>query len=82
MTMGHSPSILPHSEEAIKDAQALRMSDLNKVLEEDTFHDCFTGVDNVVDLNDASTLFEEAQRLLSPVNINFHSCNFFFPPFF
>ncbi|XP_019240542.1 PREDICTED: uncharacterized protein LOC109220532 [Nicotiana attenuata] len=63
--MGHSPSLPSYSEEAIKDARALRMPDPSKVLEEDRFRDCFIRVDDVIDLNNASTLFEEAQRLFS-----------------
>ncbi|XP_019257814.1 PREDICTED: calpastatin-like [Nicotiana attenuata] len=60
VTMGHSPSLPSYSEEVIKDARALGTPDSRKVLEEDLFRDCFTGNDDAVDLNDASTLFEEA----------------------
>ncbi|XP_070029524.1 uncharacterized protein [Nicotiana sylvestris] len=65
VTMGHSPSLPYYSEEAIKDARAMEMPDPSKVLEEDPFWDFFTTVDDTVDLNDASTFFEEAQRLFS-----------------
>ncbi|XP_070026457.1 uncharacterized protein [Nicotiana sylvestris] len=66
MTIGHSLSLLAYSEEAIREARALQMPDLGGVPnEEDPFRDCFTGVDDAADLNDASTLFEESQRLLS-----------------
>ncbi|XP_019229442.1 PREDICTED: uncharacterized protein LOC109210475 isoform X1 [Nicotiana attenuata] len=41
--------------------------------EEDPFPDCFTGVDNAADLNDAYTLFEEAHRLFSRAFTNFRA---------
>ncbi|XP_070013180.1 protein pxr1-like [Nicotiana sylvestris] len=66
MTIGHSPSMPTYYKEAIREAQALQMPDLGGVpSEEDPFRDCFTRVDTAADLNDASTLFEETQRLLS-----------------
>ncbi|XP_070020457.1 uncharacterized protein [Nicotiana sylvestris] len=64
--MGHSPSLQSFSEETMNEARALRDTDLSRVpSEEDPFRNYFTWVDDVVDLNDASTLFEEAQRLFS-----------------
>nr|XP_016461755.1 PREDICTED: uveal autoantigen with coiled-coil domains and ankyrin repeats-like [Nicotiana tabacum] len=65
VTIGHSNSLPSYYDEAIKDARALRTPDPSKVLEEDPFQDCFTRVEDAADLNDASTLFEEAHRLLS-----------------
>ncbi|XP_019262452.1 PREDICTED: uncharacterized protein LOC109240277 [Nicotiana attenuata] len=73
VTIGYSPSLPSYSKEAIKDDRALRMPNPRKVLEEDPFQDCFTGVDDVADLNDASTLFEEAHRLFSQAIIKFRS---------
>ncbi|XP_019264886.1 PREDICTED: MAP7 domain-containing protein 1-like [Nicotiana attenuata] len=63
MTIGHSPPIPTYYEEAIRKAQALQTPDPSGVPgEEDPFRDCFTGVDDAADLNNASTLFEEAHR--------------------
>nr|XP_009769894.1 PREDICTED: uncharacterized protein LOC104220682 [Nicotiana sylvestris] len=59
MTIGHSLSLPTYSEEAIEEANALRMLDPSKVLNEDPFQSCFAGVDDTADLNDASTPFEE-----------------------
>ncbi|XP_070008302.1 golgin IMH1-like [Nicotiana sylvestris] len=72
------PEILPHgekgSEEKHKEAQALQTPDPSRVPgEEDPFWDCFTRVDNVVDLNDASTLFEKARRLFSQAFTRFRA---------
>nr|XP_016450925.1 PREDICTED: uncharacterized protein LOC107775686 [Nicotiana tabacum] len=64
--MGYSPSLPTFSEESMNEARALRMPDPSRVLgKEDPFQDCFTGVDDSADLNNASTLFEEAHRLFS-----------------
>ncbi|XP_009795779.2 uncharacterized protein [Nicotiana sylvestris] len=50
------------------------MPDLSGVPgEEDPFQDCFTRVDDAADLNDASTLFEEAQRLFSQAFTRFRA---------
>ncbi|XP_019241930.1 PREDICTED: uncharacterized protein LOC109221965, partial [Nicotiana attenuata] len=65
MTTGHSLSLPSYSEDAIEDANALRMPHPSKVHEEDPFHGCNAGIEDTTDLNDASTIFEEAQRLLS-----------------
>ncbi|XP_070019412.1 uncharacterized protein [Nicotiana sylvestris] len=72
--MGHSPPLPSYSEEAIKEAQSLQVPNPSRVLGgEDPFRDCFTGVDAAADLNDASTLLEEAQRLLSWAIIKFRA---------
>ncbi|XP_070018182.1 uncharacterized protein [Nicotiana sylvestris] len=71
MTTGQSLCLPTYSEEAIEEANSLRMPDPSKVLEEDPFQSCFAGVDDTADLNDASTLFEEAQHLLSRVIVKF-----------
>lgn len=71
--MGHSPPLPAYSEETIKGAWALQTSDPSKVLEEDPFREYFNRVDDVFDLNDASTLFEVAQRLLSQAIIKFRA---------
>nr|XP_009763102.1 PREDICTED: uncharacterized protein LOC104215055 [Nicotiana sylvestris] len=64
--MGYSPSLPTFSKESMNEARALRMPDPSRVLgKEDPFRDCFTGVDDSADLNNASTLFEEAHRLFS-----------------
>ncbi|XP_019229608.1 PREDICTED: uncharacterized protein LOC109210616 [Nicotiana attenuata] len=73
MTTGHSLSLPSYFEEAIEDANALRMLDLSKVLEEDPFHDCYAGIEDTIDLNDAATIFEESQRLLSQAIIKFRA---------
>ncbi|XP_019262277.1 PREDICTED: uncharacterized protein LOC109240108 [Nicotiana attenuata] len=66
VTIGHSLSLPAFSEESIRDARAVQIPDIEGVpCEEDPFRDCFIEVDDAADLNDASTLFEEAQRLLS-----------------
>ncbi|XP_070020073.1 uncharacterized protein [Nicotiana sylvestris] len=43
MTIGHSLSLPTYSEEAIEEANALRMLDPSKVLNEDPFQSCFAG---------------------------------------
>ncbi|XP_070036441.1 uncharacterized protein [Nicotiana tomentosiformis] len=56
------------SEEAIREAQAMRTP---KVYgghgREDPFHDYFIGVEDAIDLNEASSLFNEAQQALNRV---------------
>ncbi|XP_019252671.1 PREDICTED: uncharacterized protein LOC109231464 [Nicotiana attenuata] len=73
MTTGHSLSLPSYSEEAIEDANALCMPDPSKVLEEDLFHGFYAGIEDTTDLNDASTIFEEAQRLLSQTIAKFRA---------
>ncbi|XP_019229061.1 PREDICTED: uncharacterized protein LOC109210143 [Nicotiana attenuata] len=74
MTTGHSLSLPTYSEGAIEEANTLRMPDPNKVLEEDPFQSCFAGIDDTIDLNDASALFEEAQYLLSRFRAKLSQC--------
>lgn len=81
MTVGHSLSLPSYFEEESEDANALCTLDLSKVLEEDPFQDYFAGVDDAAELNDASTLFKEAQHLISRVNTCFHYCIFLFLSF-
>ncbi|XP_019248577.1 PREDICTED: inner centromere protein B-like [Nicotiana attenuata] len=73
MTTGHSLSLPSYSEEATEDANALRMPDPSKVLEEDPFQGCFAGVEDTSDLNDVSTIFEKAQHLLSQAKVKFRA---------
>ncbi|XP_070018072.1 kinesin-like protein KIN-14N [Nicotiana sylvestris] len=74
LSTSHSPSPPAYSEEAIREARALQMPDLGGVPnEEDPFRNCFTGVDDAIDLSDASTLFEEAQCLLSQAFTRFRA---------
>ncbi|XP_019233922.1 PREDICTED: uncharacterized protein LOC109214462 isoform X2 [Nicotiana attenuata] len=74
MTIGHSPPLPTYSQECIREARALHMPDLSGVpSEEYPFRDCFIGVDDVADLNDAATLFEEAQRLFSQAFTRFRA---------
>ncbi|XP_070008351.1 uncharacterized protein [Nicotiana sylvestris] len=73
MTTSHALSLPTYFEEAIKEANALRMPDPSKVLEEDPFQSCFAGVEDTIDLNDASTIFEEAQHLLCRDIIKFRA---------
>ncbi|XP_019226602.1 PREDICTED: cilia- and flagella-associated protein 45-like [Nicotiana attenuata] len=75
MKIGHSPPLPAYSQEAIKEAQALQTPDPSAVPgEEYRFWDCFTGVDDAADLNDASTLFEEAHRLFSQFRAELSQC--------
>ncbi|XP_019260796.1 PREDICTED: uncharacterized protein LOC109238774 [Nicotiana attenuata] len=65
MTAGHSSSFPAFSEKAIRDALNLKTSELGGVpSENDPFQVCFAGVDEA-DPADASSIFEEAQRLCS-----------------
>ncbi|XP_070015757.1 uncharacterized protein [Nicotiana sylvestris] len=73
MTAGHSLSFSAFSEDAIRDAQNLKTSELGGVpSENDLFQGCFAGVDKA-DPVDVSSIFEEAQRLCSIVNFLWHS---------
>ncbi|XP_070014938.1 uncharacterized protein [Nicotiana sylvestris] len=64
-TTGHSLSLPTFSEGAIEEANTLRMPDPNKVIEDDLFQGCYARIEDVDDMNDATTLFEEAKHLLS-----------------
>ncbi|XP_019258160.1 PREDICTED: MAP7 domain-containing protein 2-like [Nicotiana attenuata] len=64
-TMGHSLSFPTYSEGAIEEANVLRMPDPNKIIEDNPFQGCYAGIEDANDLNHASSIFEEAQRLLS-----------------
>ncbi|XP_019253465.1 PREDICTED: intracellular protein transport protein USO1-like [Nicotiana attenuata] len=65
MTADHSSSFPAFSENAIRDDLNLKMSKLGGVpSENDPFQGCFVGVDEA-DPADASSIFEEAQRLCS-----------------
>ncbi|XP_019246509.1 PREDICTED: uncharacterized protein LOC109226169 [Nicotiana attenuata] len=70
---GHSLSFPTYSEGAIEEANALRMPDPSEVLEEDPFQGCYAGIEDANDLNDASTIFEEAQHLLSRAIVKFRA---------
>ncbi|XP_070031640.1 intracellular protein transport protein USO1-like [Nicotiana tomentosiformis] len=66
MAMGHSPSLLSFSEEALKEARELKTPDIGTGSgAADPFKDCFTGVDDSSDIGDASLLLEEAQRFIT-----------------
>ncbi|XP_070008095.1 KNR4/SMI1 homolog [Nicotiana sylvestris] len=62
---GHSLSLPTYSEGEIEEANALRMLDPSKILKQDPFQGCYVGVEDANDLNDTSTIFDEAQHLLS-----------------
>ncbi|XP_070048964.1 uncharacterized protein [Nicotiana tomentosiformis] len=66
ITAGHLPSFPIFSKKALREAQELKTPDIGGGSSiGDPFRDCFTGVDDASDINDASILLEEAQRLLS-----------------
>ncbi|XP_019228013.1 PREDICTED: uncharacterized protein LOC109209240 [Nicotiana attenuata] len=56
-------------EGAIEEANAMRMPDPNKAIEDD-FQGCYIGIEDANDFNDASSIFEEAQRLLSRAELS------------
>ncbi|XP_019260755.1 PREDICTED: uncharacterized protein LOC109238734 [Nicotiana attenuata] len=72
-TTGRSLSLPTYSEGAIEKANALRMPDPNKIIKDDPFQGCYTGIEDANDLNDAASIFEEAQRLLSRAIVKFRA---------
>lgn len=69
--VGDSPTLPALFEETIRDAQALRTPGVDGVPGgEDPFRDYFIGVKDASDLNDASSLFDKAQRTLNQVSLN------------
>ncbi|XP_019248769.1 PREDICTED: uncharacterized protein LOC109228040 [Nicotiana attenuata] len=70
---GHSLSLPTYSEGAIEEANAMRVPDPNKVIEDDPFHGCYTGNEDANDFDDASSIFEEAQCLLSRAIVKFRA---------
>ncbi|XP_070019942.1 uncharacterized protein [Nicotiana sylvestris] len=73
-TTGHSLSLPTYSEGVIEEANALRMPDPSKVIEDDPFQGCYAGIEDANDLNDASTIFKEAQHLLSRFRAELSQC--------
>ncbi|XP_070042439.1 uncharacterized protein [Nicotiana tomentosiformis] len=66
MTVGHLPSLLTFSEEALKEARELKTPDMGEGSNVgDPFRNCFTGVNDAFDIGDASLLLEEAQRFIT-----------------
>ncbi|XP_019228756.1 PREDICTED: uncharacterized protein LOC109209867 [Nicotiana attenuata] len=63
-TTGHSLSLPTYFEGAIEEANAMPKPDPNKIIEGDPFQGCYARIEDANDFNDASSLFEEAQRLL------------------
>ncbi|XP_070013646.1 uncharacterized protein [Nicotiana sylvestris] len=64
--IGDSPILPKFSEGQIQEAQAMGTSDVEEAHGgEKLFRGCLTGAEDATDLNEASSIFDEAQRLLS-----------------
>ncbi|XP_070040271.1 uncharacterized protein [Nicotiana tomentosiformis] len=64
--IGDSPILPAFSEEAIREAQAMRTPEVDRGHGgEDPFRGYFIGVEDATDLNEASSLFDEAQQALN-----------------
>ncbi|XP_070029068.1 uncharacterized protein [Nicotiana sylvestris] len=64
--IGYSLTLPTFSEEAIQEAQAMGTPDVEGAHRgEDLFHGCFIGVEDVADLIEASSLFDETEQALS-----------------
>nr|XP_016511752.1 PREDICTED: uncharacterized protein LOC107828878 [Nicotiana tabacum] len=63
-----SPPLPTFSEEKFQEAQAMETPNVRMAHKgEDLFHGYFMGVENAFDMGDASSIFDEAHRLLSQV---------------